>query len=115
MSTDPYPQYEERIVVYLDILGWGDVIEKTKNDTQIVDQLVHKTDDAPHLQNVVNKVKERGAQIPYGIEAAHGSDTIVVSWLYDQSQIDDVFSDAIDRSVLLLQPDLRLREDSLKK
>lgn len=71
--------YEDRIVLFLDILGWGELVEQTNNDPGIVGDLLEKTDLARRDSQRIRATKNQGEAPPNGYEVAHFSDTVVCS------------------------------------
>lgn len=116
MSNDPDPQYQDRIVVFLDFLGWTELIENAKDVPQILVSLDEKLDQAAHEQDLIRQARSHGNAIPHGPQVAHFSDTIVISRLSnDPSIIDTAFTDTIYRVAHFLKPFIYHRGNPLLK
>jgi hypothetical protein len=79
VEQEEYAEYEDRIVAFCDILAWGNWIKRSELDPSIVQSLVDRTDQISHLPELINNVKAQAKEIPFGLEAAHWSDSSVVS------------------------------------
>ena len=85
------PDYEDRILLFLDVLGWRELIEASIAGSPPVEWIVQALDRAHHSANLIRDSKARGNEDPLGMEVAHFSDTIVFSCRDTPSSLPVVF------------------------
>jgi hypothetical protein len=87
------PDYEERLITYLDILGWSRLLEASAKNKQLlrsIDSVAEWIAEVSRFTGEVNKVfvklsskipklPEDMFSLPLGLQATHFSDTIVLS------------------------------------
>ncbi len=94
MNPSGRPDYEDRIVLFLDVLGWRDLIEASTAGSPPVEWIVQVLDRAPHWADLISGGQAQGKEDPLGMEVAHFSDTIVFSCRDTLSSIPIIFGDA---------------------
>jgi hypothetical protein len=78
-ELDEHIDYENRVLLYCDFLGWKDAVKRSVNDTGVRDSLGDILRETRHAQDLIQRVKESGRQSPLGMESAHISDTVLFS------------------------------------
>jgi hypothetical protein len=97
MSEMPeHIEYEKRVLLYCDVLGWKEVVKRSVNETFVRDSLGAAISEVKHPQDLVKQVKERQGQVPLGVEIAQVSDTVVVSCEDNAEGRDFICSQAAD-------------------
>lgn len=96
MSRSGRPEYEDRIVLFLDVLGWRELIEASTAGLPPVEWIVQVLDRAPHWADLISGGQAQGKEDPLGMEVAHFSDTIVFSCRDTPSSVPVIFGVAGD-------------------
>lgn len=108
VKQDQHPDYEDRVVLYLDILGWKGLINASKKRRAILDTLLDKLDCAKRAAEALENQRRAGKQIPCDPQVTYFSDSIVVSCLDSQVGKERVLLWAIRLCIEFLPVDFEL-------
>ncbi|KFN38722.1 MAG: hypothetical protein JU82_10410 [Sulfuricurvum sp. MLSB] len=80
-------QYEDRIVIFLDVLGWGNLVEKSVENTDVLTNIANIAYNAKDMSENLNSEKE----FPLFSRVTNFSDSLVISL-----SIDDLYPQRIE-------------------